>query len=133
MHKSRSSIDARRLPVNSAWSSGPAGIPVQIHQCRRRTRFSWIDPVQRRVCVIFTAPFVHAQEVQLIGEFTGWEARPTEMDQNRSGLWFTALHLSPGDFPYAYLVDGERRIDPDAPVIQLDCGLECNRCHVAAW
>ncbi len=123
----------RSLEVNSAWSTNPEGIPVEIHHGKRRTRTSWLHPAQQRVCVIFTASFVGAQRVQLIGEFTGWEEAPIEMDQNRTGFWFTALHLPPGDHPYAFLVDGERRIDPEAPQNGSEPEVFHNWCHVAGW
>lgn len=125
--------DPRSMEVNSGWSISPEGIAVEIHHGKQRPRTSRLHPAQQRVCVIFTAPFAGARRVQLVGGFTGWEDAPLEMHQNRTGFWFTALHLPPGDHPYAFLVDGERRIDPDAPMIEWEPETRHNWCHVAEW
>ena len=59
----------------------------------------------------FTAPA--AMSVQLVGEFTQWQARPIQMQKSPEGVWRTTVALEPGTHHYRFLVDGQWRDDPE--------------------
>ena len=59
----------------------------------------------------FTAPT--AMSVQLVGEFTHWQARPIPMQKGPDGVWHATVALEPGTHHYRFLVDGQWRDDPE--------------------
>lgn len=59
----------------------------------------------------FSAP--GARSVQLVGDFTQWQARPINLQRSEDGIWRTAVELAPGTHHYRFLVDGEWRDDPE--------------------
>lgn len=120
-------------PAATGWAASPSSVPVRIQQIHRRLRSRPPASVPRRTCVIFTAPFPQARHVQLIGEFTDWSRSPIEMSKSGARFWFAAIHLPPGDHRYAYLVDGEHRLDPDAPQFGSSTGAISNLCRVTGW
>ena len=63
---------------------------------------------------LFDAP--DAQEVQLVGDFTQWDANPIAMQRNEDGSWEASVELAPGEYNYLFLVDGNWSDDPN-------CGL----------
>ena len=59
-----------------------------------------------------------AVRVALVGDFNDWDATRTPMRPSQRGgpVWTAVLHLSPGRYRYAFLVDGSRWLaDPAAP------------------
>ena len=62
----------------------------------------------------FRAP--EAISVQLVGDFTEWEAHPISLRKETGGVWQAAVELTPGEHHYRFLVDGEWRDDPDCSV-----------------
>ncbi len=119
--------------ANSTLFATPTSVPVRIQSSNRRFRNGLSPAGHQRTCVIFTAPFRHARHVQLIAEFTGWSRAPIDMSRNGTGFWFAATHLPPGSHRYAYLVDGEHRVDPEAPILHSITGVTSNVCRVTAW
>ena len=59
----------------------------------------------------FRAP--EASSVQLVGDFTQWQASPISLQKDADGVWRKVVPLSPGMHHYRFLVDGEWRDDPD--------------------
>ncbi len=59
----------------------------------------------------------HAQTVQLVGDFTGWE--PVAMERHGSA-WTTTHTLPPGVHHFGFLVDGEWTVPEDAPGVMED-------------
>lgn len=61
----------------------------------------------------------HAMDVRIAGNFNGWiPDRGVESSTRGVGderVWRKVLHLSPGEYEYRYVVDGEWRPDPDNP------------------
>lgn len=62
----------------------------------------------------FVAP--GALSVQLVGDFTRWQAQPISMKKGTDGVWKASVALAPGVHHYRFLVDGQWRDDPE-------CGL----------
>ena len=58
-----------------------------------------------------------AQQVAIVGDFNGWDAKATPMAQREAdGSWSARVPLGPGRHVYAFVVDGTRWIiDPLAP------------------
>jgi 1,4-alpha-glucan branching enzyme len=61
-----------------------------------------------------TAPT--ADSVQLVGDFTHWQAEPINLHKEGSGIWRTTVKLEPGEHHYRFLVDGQWRDDPECTV-----------------
>ncbi len=59
----------------------------------------------------FAAPT--AMSVQLVGNFTDWQARPISMQKGDDGIWHATLELEPGMHHYRFLVDGQWQDDPE--------------------
>lgn len=61
-----------------------------------------------------------AKHVALVGDFNGWDHGATPLtavaSSGSGGVWTVDLHLTPGRYTYAFLVDGKRWVaDPRAP------------------
>jgi 1,4-alpha-glucan branching enzyme len=50
--------------------------------------------------------------VQLVGDFTGWQQKPINLQKGLDGIWHTTVQLEPGPHPYRFLVDGQWCDDP---------------------
>lgn len=66
---------------------------------------------QKSQAFAITAPA--ALSVQLVGDFTRWQAAPISLRKDPDGVWRTTVELSPGVHHYRFLVDGEWRDDPE--------------------
>jgi hypothetical protein len=47
-----------------------------------------------------------ARQVLLAGEFTGWMEKPIAMLRAGDGWWTTTLTMTPGDYRFRYIADG---------------------------
>jgi 1,4-alpha-glucan branching enzyme len=63
--------------------------------------------------VRFTLSAPEAQNVFLLGDFNGWEARPHSFKKDKKGNWKISINLTPGRYEYRFLVDGEWQNDPN--------------------
>ena len=54
-----------------------------------------------------------AREVYLVGDFNHWNPRADRMAKTKNGFRKT-LRLSPGEYQYKFLVDGQWHNDPGA-------------------
>ncbi len=59
----------------------------------------------------FKAP--EAMNVQLVGNFTGWQRAPINLKKGSAGIWRTQIELGPGTYHYRFLVDGQWHDDPE--------------------
>jgi 1,4-alpha-glucan branching enzyme len=66
-----------------------------------------------KVTFSFNSP--SAQQVLLVGDFTGWEQAPLPMKKSKGGSWSKTLSLIPGEYHYRLLVDGQWKDDPNCP------------------
>jgi hypothetical protein len=53
-----------------------------------------------------------ARSVKLAADFTDWEKYPLDMIKSEDGVWFTNVPLSPGQYSYRFIVDGQWCDDP---------------------
>jgi len=53
------------------------------------------------------------KSVFLVGDFNKWNKKAKPMKQGQNFIWETILMLSPGEYKYAYIVDGKRINDPN--------------------
>jgi hypothetical protein len=53
-----------------------------------------------------------ARSVKLAADFTDWEKYPLDMMKSEDGVWFTNVPLSPGQYSYRFIVDGQWCDDP---------------------
>jgi 1,4-alpha-glucan branching enzyme len=75
--------------------------PVAKTTSKRKETFEMVEPV--------------AGSVQLVGDFTGWQRRPIELERQKDGIWRATVPLEPGAHEYRFLVDGEWRDDSRCP------------------
>lgn len=64
----------------------------------------------------FRAP--GAANVQLVGDFTHWEAQPISLHKGADGIWSATVQLPAGTHHYRFLVDGEWRNDPECTLLE---------------
>ncbi|OGX06899.1 MAG: hypothetical protein A3G87_00635 [Omnitrophica bacterium RIFCSPLOWO2_12_FULL_50_11] len=60
---------------------------------------------KKRIEFEFFAP--QAKEVQLAGDFNGWNPNKTPLKKDWEGKWRTSLSFPNGRYEYRFLVDGE--------------------------
>jgi 1,4-alpha-glucan branching enzyme len=73
----------------------------------------------RLVQFVLLAP--RAAQVQLAGDFNGWQGSATPLRRTASGLWAVELPLPPGRYTYTFVVDGSHFTpDPAAPRALVD-------------
>lgn len=48
----------------------------------------------------------HADYVELIGDFTGWQESPVAMRRDEDGWWSADVEVGPGEHRFSYMVDG---------------------------
>lgn len=66
--------------------------------------------------ITFSLNAPEAREVQLLGDFSGWEQNPIDLKKLRDGRWKATLSLAEGKYEYRYRVDGQWHDDPDCPM-----------------
>lgn len=67
-----------------------------------------------KVTVRFEVNLPQAQQVQLAGDFTQWQARVV-LRRQPNGIWVAEVPLPPGEHEYMFVVDGNRWLaDPRA-------------------
>lgn len=56
-----------------------------------------------------------ASGVSVVGSFNGWDPDALPLQRDPTGIWSTETPLPPGRHLFAYVVDGEWRVDERAP------------------
>jgi len=64
--------------------------------------------------ILFQIEAPQAECVKLAADFTAWDGLPLEMIKERSGTWAATVPLSPGEYAYRFIVDGDWADDPSA-------------------
>jgi 1,4-alpha-glucan branching enzyme len=57
----------------------------------------------------------HAGSVFLSGDFNQWNTSSHPLKKGKDGKWKISVSLSPGQYQYRFLVDGEWQNDPSSP------------------
>ena len=61
-----------------------------------------------------------AQQVELVGSFSGWKRIPLKLT-GRTGYWETTLEIPEGEYRFSYIIEGNRRLtDPTIAVREID-------------
>ena len=73
-------------------------------------------PRQTKEGVLFSYYDPSARDVQIVGDFSGWEPLENSMvhDQGKH-IWTGKIPLKAGTYQYKFIVDGEWKVDPDNP------------------
>lgn len=79
-----------------------------------------LAPIMTSEGVLFRFRDDDADRVTIVGEFNGWDEDATPLHPRRDGLWKAIVDLSPGQWGYLFVVDGEWVRDPDNPVVRRD-------------
>lgn len=62
--------------------------------------------------VMFSLEAAMANKVVLTGDFNNWNLKSHPMKNDGNGMWSKAVMLSPGQYEYKFLIDGNWREDP---------------------
>jgi 1,4-alpha-glucan branching enzyme len=66
----------------------------------------------KRKSRIFSLEASDAKEVFLMGDFNSWSPETHPMRKDENGIWKIQVMLSPGNYEYKFLVDGQWKEDP---------------------
>lgn len=92
------------MAVHYSWESAPAGFAVILDAARASPSAQDTPPgVDVRV-----ATPAGVSSVALIGDFNGWDAAATRLDEVAPQSWEVHLNLPPGRYAYQVVIDGER-------------------------
>src|SRR5262245_41362647 len=67
------------------------------NDAKKKESFTYVDP--------------GAENVLLVGDFTGWEDSPIELKKLKDGVWKATVPLDPGVHEYRFKVDGQWKDD----------------------
>lgn len=71
--------------------------------------------------VAFTLVAPRASSVAIVGDFNDWNPHATPLVRTGDGAWETRVRLAPGQYNYAFVVDGATWVpDPAAPKNAVD-------------
>jgi chromosome partitioning protein len=70
--------------------------------------------------VRFVTLYPRAKNVQIAGDFNGWQPQQTIMKATQDGKWELALELAPGKYRYRMVVDGHWQQDPYNELAELN-------------
>jgi hypothetical protein len=73
-----------------------------------------------KVRFVFVAP--GAAHVSVVGDFNQWNAESMPLRRLGDGTWIVDVPLAPGQYAYAFVVDGKVVVDPTAPRAESDFG-----------
>jgi 1,4-alpha-glucan branching enzyme len=62
--------------------------------------------------ITFKLEASEAREAVLVGDFNSWDVKKHRMKRDKKGRWTKIVTLSPGNFEYKFLVDGQWQNDP---------------------
>jgi 1,4-alpha-glucan branching enzyme len=80
----------------------------------------------KRIKWTFSLEAAEANEVRLMGDFNNWNPAKHPMKRDKYGMWNKAVMLSPGNYEYNFLVDGQWREDPRNDHLCTNCFGTCN-------
>jgi hypothetical protein len=111
-------VDTERwqVAVIRAFGGGGAGLPPP--GTLPRDDAPDVPRAGRPLMLRVRAPEAHA--VALVGDFNGWEPAAAPMRRAGDGWWEATVTLAAGTWSYAFLVDGEWTLPPDAAVTEDD-------------
>ncbi len=66
-----------------------------------------------QITFVFSPPN-HCRNVAVVGSFNEWQPDQGKMTRQRDGTYRKRLQLTPGEYRYKFLVDGEWVTDPEA-------------------
>ena len=68
----------------------------------------------RTMTLEYFAP--EANTVALAGDFNDWDCQANMLKKSRAGWWKIALKLTPGQYQYRFVINGEQWVeDPENP------------------
>ena len=65
--------------------------------------------------VVFSYVAPAARNVEIVGDFTGWQPLQLNPPPGPQGVWMKIFHLHKGIYQYKFLVDGKKTIDLQNP------------------
>lgn len=71
-------------------------------------------PIMTSKGVLFRLRARNAERVEIVGSFNDWT--PAPMEARDRGRWRVVVPLEPGEFEYAFVIDGVWALDPDNPI-----------------
>ncbi|MEW6557473.1 MAG: hypothetical protein AB1349_08980 [Elusimicrobiota bacterium] len=88
---------------------------VAVHSAPFKPRLSVTSSNLPRRKIAFQYRSSKPKSVYLIGDFNNWNPKANPMKQGKNYTWETMLLLPPGEYKYAFLLDGAKQInDPNS-------------------
>jgi hypothetical protein len=109
-------FDASRKFSRSSNDRDTSSISSKNNGARTTSNYSRPELKQRE----FYLEAPSAISVKLAAEFTDWEKYPLDMLKSEDGVWFIMVPLSPGNYSYRFIVDGEWCDDPHSDLYELN-------------
>jgi 1,4-alpha-glucan branching enzyme len=88
-----------------------AATPTAVIECRKESH-ELAPLMEQTVQFRFFSP--NANDVDIVGDFTGWRCGQIHMTKGDGGFWTAELPLAEGIFHFRYLADGEWHTDETA-------------------
>jgi hypothetical protein len=92
-------------------------VPTQVAQT---AEVGQVDPASEPVPVRLVLHAPEAGQVQVAGSFNGWDPQSARLERGRDGTFQATLLLPRGQHEYMFVVDGDWRPDPAAPILRDD-------------
>lgn len=100
---------------------GVSAIGVAVRGSGDGTRVAKIEPLE--IPVLFELDLPDAAQVNLAGDFNGWNAAATPLSKHpMTGRWVATLSLAPGWHEYLFVVDGVHWIPDPTAITKLVTG-----------
>ncbi|MEW5906369.1 MAG: hypothetical protein AB1734_06270 [Elusimicrobiota bacterium] len=89
--------------------SRPSAMPPM-----RKSAAKALNPQPELRFAKFSLKAKDASEVRLVGDFNKWDPAALKLVK-KDGNWETIVPLPPGEYRYAFIVDGDQSADPSNP------------------
>ncbi|MCD6102180.1 MAG: glycogen-binding domain-containing protein [Candidatus Cloacimonetes bacterium] len=73
--------------------------------------YAGVNSVKNGIEFTYEAP--NASSVTVAGSFNDWNTNANPLEKGENGIWKTVIKLSPGEYQYKFVVDGNWYVDPD--------------------
>jgi hypothetical protein len=121
LHMSGDTIEVRPVPVPADQPEGETVEDTKAPEEAKETetaapakeKAEADDGRIKAVKTVFEYKDAKAKSVKLAGSFSRWNSKP--MKKGKNGVWKAEEYIFPGTYPYHFIVDGKKKLDPGKP------------------
>jgi hypothetical protein len=90
-----------------------AAKPAEQKSAEQKTAAAQPEPEKTKAAKIpFAYKDAKAKSVYIAGSFTSWKEQKLT---KKNGVWKAEIYILPGTYPYHFMVDGKKKLDPGKP------------------